>query len=303
MNITLDFKPIQENLAKFKNILILATANPSLDNVAASLALYLTFKKQEKNVGVACPTPMTVAFNRLIGVDKISDKIGSRNLIISFDYVKDAIEKVSYNIENDKFNLVVEPKPNHPPLNPDKVSYSYTGANADIIFIVGAIKLEDLGKFYSEEKKIFTDKLTVNIDNKHNNTRFGKVNLHNPQLTSCSEIVIALIKSLNLPVDQDIATNLYTGIKANTSNLQAANVNASTLEAAAWCLKNGARKDQIVAPVQPGPIVQTQPKPTPRPISPPPPPFTQQATPPENKEAKPPPDWFKPKIYKGSRPV
>lgn len=332
MGTTLDFQSVQSNLSGAKNALVLIPANPNLDSVASGLALYLILKKQGKNVAIGCPTQMTVAFNRLIGVNKITNKIGSRNLVISFDYVKDSVEKVSYNIENDKFNLVIEPKPNFPVLDSDKVSYSYSGADADIIFIVGATKLEDLQKLYEDEKKLFADKLTINIDNKFNNSRFGKINLHDPKAASCSELIYGLIKNLNWSVDEDIATNLYAGIKANSSNFQAANVSPVTFEAAAWALQNGARKDQLpyrpqrqplpayqpAAPLlaqppiaqpplsQPPAISKVQPPAEPpaqskmQPMAPPPP-FSQQQVPAENKEIKPPPDWFKPKIYSGKR--
>lgn len=311
-----NWQPIQSKLAEAKSILILLAANPSLDSVAAGLGLYLAFKKQEKNVAIGAPTAMTVAFNRLVGVDKVISQIGSRNLVISFDYVKDSIEKVSYNIENNKFNLVVEPKANYLPLDSNKVSYSHTGAEADIIFIIGAAKLEDLQNFYFDNKQLFSNKLTVNIDNKRTNTRFGQVNLHDPQSASTSEIAVNLIKALNVPIDEDIATNFYAGIKANTSNFQAANVSPLTFEAAAWCLTNGARKNQVAALEQPQPGFQFPPPSYSQPLTPtnvepvykpvsPPPPFTQMQTqtPPENKEAKPPPDWFKPKIYSGAKPV
>jgi len=293
-----DFNSVQESLTNSKNILILISANSSVDSVAAALALYLSLEQQRKNVNIGCPTAMTVAFNRLVGVNKISNKIGSRNLVVSFDYIKDSIEKVSYNIEDNKFNLVVEPKPNFPPLDPEKVSYSHSGASADIIFVIGATKLEDLEKFYFEEKNLFFDKLTVNIDNKASNTHFGKINFHHPQTASCSEIVAGLIQSLSLPIDQDIATNLFTGIKANTANFQAINVNETTFEAAAWCLKQGARRDQLTGIVPPA-IRFSQP--TSLPTMPFNQPHIQQNSQIENKEAKPPPDWFKPKIYKSSK--
>ena len=218
MGNNLDFSILQPSLTDAKDVLVLITINPSLDNVAASLALYLGLKKQNKNVTIGCITPMTVAFNRLIGVDKISNQIGNRNLVISFDYIKDSIEKVSYNIEDNKFNLVVEPKPNLPPLDSDKVSYTYTGIQADLIFIIGATKLEDLDNFYFQNKNIFTEKQTVNIDNKPNNTRFGKINFYDSQAASCSEIVFQIIKALSLPVDEDISNNIYAGIRTNTSN-------------------------------------------------------------------------------------
>ncbi len=320
---SLDFNQLQQPLVEAKNILILITADPSLDYVASGLALYLSLKKQDKNVAIGCPSEMTVAFNRLIGIDKVSSQIGNRNLVISFAYVKDSIEKVSYNIEDDKFNLVVEPKANFPPLDIDKVNYSYSGVDADLVFVVGASKLEDLGKLYETNKKLFNEKLVVNIDSKFNNTKFGKINFHDSKRASCSEIIVELLKKLNLPLDKDIATNLYGGIKTSTSNFQAPNVNASTFEAAAWCLQNGAEKNYFNVPSIPKkefPFLQTPSlskaefktpfkAPTSLGEQLPPPPFVQQRQQnqqqeqqkeDEKKGKQPPPDWFKPKIYRGN---
>jgi nanoRNase/pAp phosphatase (c-di-AMP/oligoRNAs hydrolase) len=334
MSDSLDFSQISQPLVEAKSILILIAADPNLDQVAAGLGLYLSLKKRGKSVAIGCPSEMTVAFNRLIGIDKVANKIGNRNLVISFDYIKDSIEKVSYNIEDDKFNLIVEPKPNFPPLDTDKVDYSYSGVDADLVFMVGASKLEDLGKFYNTNKKLFNEKMTVNIDSKHNNTRFGKINLYNAKAASCSEIVAKLLKITNLAVDKDIATNLYGGIKTSTSNFQSPNVSPATFEAAAWCLENGAQKTHFTvsqtnsqsfpvkpadelkpfisspAPVAPQPVkpfketVKTSPSQVQSPQSQtPPPPFTVSDQLNNNEDEKgkqPPPDWFKPKIYRGN---
>lgn len=299
MENSFNLQSLQESLSKAKTTLVVLPVQPSLDGVAAGLALFLSLKKQGKQTVIGCSTQMTVAFNRLFAVDKITDKIGSKNLIVSFDYTKDSIERVSYNIEGNKFNLVIEPKEGCLPLDPEKVSYSYSGANAEIIFAVGATKLEDFGKLYFNEKKIFDEKLIVNIDNKPTNTRFGQVNIYNPQAASISELVVELIKLLNLQVNQDIATNLLVGIEANTSNFAALNVSPATFEAAAWCLKNGAKRRHLAVPqpvskppafVQPQPVVQPQPtfqkQPTKKPLI--------------GKKKTPPPDWFKPKIYKSN---
>lgn len=287
MENSFNLQSLQDSLFKAKTVLVVLPANPSLDSVAAGLALFLSLKKQGKQVVIGCPTPMTVAFNRLFAVNKITDKIGNKNLIISFDYVKDSIEKVSYNIEDSSFNLVIEPKEGFLPFDQEKVSYSYSGASAEIIFAVGATKLEDFDKLYFNEKKIFEEKLIVNIDNKPTNTRFGQVNIYNPKAASVSELVVELIKSLNLEVDQDIATNLLAGIEANTSNFTAFNATAMAFEAAAWCLKNGARRKHLSTFQQKPAFVQPQP------------PFQKKGIV-EKKSPTPPPDWFKPKIYKGN---
>lgn len=314
----LNITSFQDSIAKAKNILVLLPANPTLDKAAAALSLFLSLKKQNKQVLVACSTPMTVGFNRLFSIDKITDKIGNRNLIISFDYLKDAIEKVSYNIENDKFNLVVEPRPGAQPLKTDKVNYSYAGTEADLIIVIGASRLEDLDSLYINEKKTFEKAQIVNLDYKRTNMRFGQLNLLDNKAASCSEIVADLLKRVNLPVDQDIATNILAGIEANTSNYQSPETSAKTFAAAAWCLENGAKKGYINfnRPTFPTPAflnptpqatqsfpsivnnVPSVPAPSPVTYSSPAMPFQTPVQ--TNTQTQPPPDWFKPKIFKSN---
>jgi len=146
---------LKKSFDQAKTILILVVDNPKLDHLASALGLYLALSKSDKKVSVACPTPMRVEFNRLVGVDKVRSNIGSRDLVVSFPYEKDSIEKVSYNVDDAKFNLVIQPKTGFPNLDSDKVSYSYSGAEADLVFIIGAPKLDSLGPFYHNEKKLF----------------------------------------------------------------------------------------------------------------------------------------------------
>src|SRR5690554_7864489 len=94
-----------------RSILVLLPSKPFFDQVAAGLALYLALRDQ-KQVQIATDSEMIVEFNRLIGVNKITQDIGSKNLIIRFvDYPANDIERVSYDIEDGQFKLSVIPKP------------------------------------------------------------------------------------------------------------------------------------------------------------------------------------------------
>ena len=100
-------------LEQAKSVAIIASPQPSIDAVAASLALYLALSATGKTVSVISTAPMTVEFSHLVGVDKIVNTIGTgdgRNMVISFPYQEGSIEKVSYNIEQETFNLVIEPR-------------------------------------------------------------------------------------------------------------------------------------------------------------------------------------------------
>ncbi len=271
-----NFASLQDKLVDAKEVLILLPKKPSLDATASGLALYMAIKKAEKNVLIASPTPMKVRYNRLYSIDKIKEAIGSKNLIISFDYKKEAIEKVSYNVEDGKFNLVVQPQTGSNPLNKENVEYSYSGTSSDLIFVIGAKNLTELDKIYADNKDAFTEANVVNIDINENNQKFGKTNYVDDSLVSRAEIVIEIIKKLNLPVNGDIATNLLVALEASTNNFGSGKETAYTFESAAWCLKTGANRGHLEGEIK----KEIKPKKE------------------EKGEQTPPPDWLKPKIYK-----
>lgn len=285
MNQDIDLNPLKDLLKSSQSVLILLPQNPEIDQVAAGLALYLSFKKMALPAQVGCANLMTVKFNRLFGVNKITDKIGQRNLVISFDYVKDAIERVSYHIDKGKFNLVIEPKTGAPTLDPKKVDYFHTGADADLVFVLGVNQLADLGKFYEDEKNLFEQKPIVNISTQAQTEHFGKFNLIDDTSCGISQIVSFLFKSLDLPIDQDIATNLLAGLEKATNNFSSDKVSAQTFKLAAFLMEQGASQHQL----QPAPVVQPTLRDQPNPVRDE-----------SQDQVKPSPDWFKPKVFKGN---
>lgn len=288
---------VQSALTTAQSIFIVLPQNPSFDKVAASLGLYLSLTKAGKSVEIGSPTEMRVEFSSLVGVDKIKDSFqgGKDSLTVSFDYVEEAIEKVSYNIEGGKFNLVIKPKPGHPPLDSERVEYSYTGGKVDLIFTVGASSLDDLGNIYKDNQKAFAESQIINFDSNPRNQEYGQVNLVDPTAASLSEDVVSLIAQLRLPTDGDIGSNLLLGIERATNRFSSARVGSETYEAAAFCLKIGARR----------PIKKTFEKPLKykTPLKPMPPKVSAQKKPAEEEEEKPKPDWLEPKIYKGDTRV
>lgn len=327
-------EPVKKALETAKNVLVLLPQNPSLDAVAAGLSLYLSLQKAQKNTTIGCASDMTVNFNRLFGVDKIKNHIGNQNLVVSFNYSEDSLEKVSYDKDpaNQKFHLTIEPKPGMQPLDPNQVEFSYTGANADLIFVIGARSLEDLGSIYQQEKALLDDKqkTLVNLSNLDKNAQFGTVNLYDPTASGCSEIVLTVLKALSLSLDQDVATNLLAGIESATNNLASANT-PEAFETIAELMRLGAKKGHLTPQTPrpfPGPSAfpksqTTTPRPQPQPMTPQPIPtmpimptpqsrpqtLTPKPTIPQPQPTQPQsvttnpqpqPDWLKPKVLTSS---
>ena len=324
-------REIQTLLTGAKEVIIALPKSPNADKVATALSLFLALSSKGKQVKVVCTDPMTVEFNQLIGVDKISSVTSSgngRNLIISFPYQEGSIEKVSYNIENDAFHLVIEPREGYPTITPEVVRYSFGGGNIDLIITIGTASLADLDSIYQNNQDLFASKPIINIDSQNHNQRFGKVNIVDPSVSSVSEMVLYLFSQLNFVISPDIATNFLAGITIGSQNFTSRETSVTTFEAASVCLRNGARRDvsteqqRLVRPkatytpypytnniptqnfARPGistKMPQTKPKSQGETQFTP---FQQskqqqpQQKPQQTTEA--PPDWLKPKIYKGS---
>lgn len=304
MNKSYPFTELQTKLQTAQKILIALPTNPSLDQVAGGLSLFLALKEHSKSPAVLCATPMTVEFNQLVGVDQVSDKFLGTDLVVNFNYLMENIEKVSYNDENGRLNLVIQPKVNSPSLTPQMVSFSYAGAGTNLIFTIGVSNLQLLQQ---AGKSDFSNVAIVNIDNDPNFSQFGEIGVYDPQAGSISEIILGLILGLGLSISPDMAQNLLNGIWRATRGLTALELEADAYEAVAICLRGGAHRPTDFMTKEQDfrqkPTAQFKPKPTPAwnqpPQAKPAAPVAPVPTPPVVKQ-NPPADWFEPKIYRGA---
>jgi hypothetical protein len=225
--------------------------NPSVDAIGAATGLYLGLIKAGKNISIACSNPPQ---SNLIGADKIQTELisGGDNLVISFPYTEGAIDKVDYNIQGNFFNLVIVPRAGYPKIDPDKVNYTYTGGKVDYIITIDAPNLNSLGEVYTKNQQIFQAKNIVNIDRHLINNSFGTINFIDKTSSSTSELIFMILRNLNIDIDNDIATDLYTGLLSATNNFTAYSVNPKTFESASELLRLGAqKKQQNMPPGQP----------------------------------------------------
>lgn len=265
------FAQFQSLLASSQTVFILFSQKLNLDPVAAGLSLFLSLEKAGKKASIFCARPMTVEFSSLVGVDRVKNQLEGKNLVISFDYVEDSVEKVSYNIENNKFNLVIQPKEGYPPLSHQKVQYSYAGANADLFLLIGTDSLEGLGEIYQSNKKTLDEGKVVGFD------------IQSFQFFGWCELIANLIEKLDLPIDEDIATNLLVGIEKETKGFAPEKSGPGSFEAAAFCLRAGGHRSQLQAFFQP--MMEKK---------------TVEKKPKEVKKEELPSEWLAPKIYKGN---
>jgi hypothetical protein len=241
---------VSDIITKGLSGIVVLPANPSQDAIAGATSLYLALLKMGKNVTIVCSSPIK---SDMIAADKIQSSlsVGGDNLVVSFPYADGAIDKIDYHIQGEKFNLVISPRQGYPKLNPNQVTYSYSGGTFDFIIAVDAPNLNAIGALYTDNQAQFQGKEIINIDRHLTNAFFGTVNYVNKTSSSTCELVYKIVRQLECELDKDMATNLYTGIAVATNTFTSYSVNAETFETVAALLKAGASKK--TTPQQPRP--------------------------------------------------
>lgn len=281
---------LKTKLGDAKSTLLVIPEKPSQDVVAASLAFYLSLSQSGKACSVVSTSAPVVRDSHLVGLDKIKTDVGGENLVITLNVPENAIDKVTSNTEGGHLNLIVNPAKGAPVITDKDVKFSYSGAAADLVIVIGAADLKDVGTLAEKENELFALERLANISNQVGS--FGSINITDPS-SSNSELITALLKELALPLDVDIANNLMRGIEEATDGLSSPNMTADTFEALAVLYRSGARRTAPTLSSPTATIVNDMPiVDNGAPV---------QTVKPEAQTAidTPQPDWLQPKIYKG----
>lgn len=195
--------------------------------------------------------------------------------MVASDGTVPALEKLDYFPEGNNLNLVFHVIPGQR-FEPAKITPKYQGGSFNLVFVIGVSNLNALGGVYNNNSQIFSGVTMVNVDNDPANSQFGSINLVDPEAGTLSEMVLNLVKYLNIPMDQDIASNILNGIYSATSNLTT-NVKPGTfmavgqaMQAGGKLISEGGMSSQPSAvssqtPIQPQLQVQPQPQVQPEP--------------------------------------
>jgi len=222
-----------------KSFIVCLPPDPGKDLVAAGISLHLALKEAGKISQIGCGSDVHID-HQIEGVTEIADTIGSRNLIITFDYKEDDLDKVDYDVRDDgKFYLLIKPKEGAPVPDISGVKYSYSGATSDLVITLGINSLEELGKLYADEKKFLDNVDIVSLSNSLRPAVFTG-NLYHKNLGSYSELVTGLLEELNLKITPPIAQNLLNSVYESTNNLTSNRLTADTFAAIAFLMRAGA---------------------------------------------------------------
>lgn len=263
------------NISKSQLILILVNINSGIDGLAAGLGLHLSLEKLGKKTAIMAKAPSVGDAQKLYGVDKIGKFKGSKNLVIVIDNAIETIDRVSHFLDGEKLKLILHVFPQSSGISQNQISFEEESIKPDIVFAIGFKTEDELKTEIAHVQNIDSTSWLINISLRDLGQLLAQVNLFNENAASLCEITADLINQLALPVDEDIAYNLYTGISEATSMFSPVLTGPLSLEVAGRLLKFGAGRAslaqnrqssaQINSPISPQPIQPvSQPSETPK---------------------------------------
>lgn len=236
------FQRLKELIEGNQAIGIVLPANPAFDTAAAGLGMYLSLVQMKKSASIVCPTDVTVGVSSLVGVDKIQKSFGggSGDLVVSFPYKDGEIEKVSYNVDGGKLQIVVKAGAQGLSFSQSDVTFQQggNGAAPSLLFFIGVADMQAAGYTKTPGTTV------VNIDNKSNNTKYGDVVHVDGRFSSISEEVADFLTLLEPQIELDVDTsqNLLSGILSATNDFQNGQGSYLAFEMAGILMKKGATR-------------------------------------------------------------
>lgn len=116
-----------------------------------------------------------------------------------------------------------------------------TGA-FDTAVVLDCGDLERVGSSAADLRQI---PLIINIDHHATNTGFGTFQMVDPSACATTELVYRLLAEMNLPIDDKIATLIYTGILTDTGSFRFANTNQTAFAICREMTSKGVRPHEI----------------------------------------------------------
>ncbi len=241
-----DQEKLFELIGKSQRILIALPKHPNGDTLGGSLALAAFLRKLNKDVEIYCEEKDFGNLSFLPGIEEIHHEIlFPKSFIISVKTNNAKLDELSYDLLPENVNIYLKPKEGV--FSPEDVSFSSDVTQFNLIICVDVPSLEALGALYEKNAEMFFAVPKVNIDNHIHNDNYGNINIVDVTASSSSEILLALLRDYEASlIDQDIATNLLTGIITETNSFQHNRTTPSSFINASELIAYGAKQQEIV---------------------------------------------------------
>jgi len=119
----------------------------------------------------------------------------------------------------------------------------------DLVIALDAGELTRFGQLYQHHQEFLTSVAILNIDHHISSRGCGRVNIIDPVSAATAELLVLVQQQAHLPLHQDAALCLLTGLITDTMSFQFTNTTARTMEVAALLLRAGAVPEKVAKPI------------------------------------------------------
>jgi phosphoesterase RecJ-like protein len=131
----------------------------------------------------------------------------------------------------------------------ETVAQSLGDEDVDLVIALDANHLYRFGALH-EQHRAFLDRARIlNIDHHLDSPGCGQVNIIDPTAAATAEILVLFQQQAGLPLPEEAALCLLTGLITDTGSFQYTNTTARSLAVAAELLRHGAVPQTIVRPI------------------------------------------------------
>lgn len=233
---------VLEQVKSANNVLVTVSANPTVDELAASVGFTLALNKLGKHATTVFSgvVPSTIEF--LQPEDTIETTTDSlRDFIIALD--KSKADKLRYKVEDDVVRIFITPYKTT--ITDKDLEFSHGDFNVDVVVAIGVTRREDLDKAVTAHGRILHDAVVISIT-RDGNSELGSMNWQEPQASSLCEMVGALTTELGQEVlDGQMATAFLTGIIAETDRFKNEKTTPAALGLSSQLMSSGANQQLI----------------------------------------------------------
>lgn len=187
------------------------------DSFCAAAGLYFMLLEKNKDVYFIYQGKVPDAAQNILDHTRIVSDIGQRELIIKVDYSNTPAAQAHYATDRDVLEIRLGPVSKEFELS--RVKAQLTGVDFDLIIVVGAQEVTDLGSVYEKMKEDFSQVKVLNIDNTRHNQNFGDENIIDVNAQTLSTLIFSKASEWDLTPGEKAAKALLTGMTYRNGNL------------------------------------------------------------------------------------
>jgi hypothetical protein len=276
---------IVERVKQANKFLVTVNANPTVDQLAASIGLTLMLNKLGKHATAIFSgmVPNTIEF---LQPEKTLQKDADalRDFIISLD--KNKADKLRYKVEDDVVRIFITPYKTS--LSQKDLIFSQGDFNVEAVLALGVTQRTQLDAAITAHGRILHDATVISVNAGGAKSDVGQINWVEPAASSLSEMLVSISEAFGTGlIDSQMATAFLTGIVAETERFSNKKTSPKVMTMSAQLMAAGANQQLIAEKLAPAP--PPPPPPAPPPPPPPPPPKPKQPPEPPKKPVPPPP--------------